>query len=195
VAIGHQTSMSGGSADGQQQAQEVAHQAQQKAQEVAGQAQQQAQQAAGKARDLVRGQVTQRSTDAGEQLSGQAGDMRAVAEQLREQGKDRPAQLAEEAAQRAERVGSYLKESDADRILADVEDFARRRPWAVVGGGIALGLVASRFLKASSTERHRQASQRAKPALPPAAFEDAAARGSGHEASAADGRAAGVGAI
>ena len=82
--------------------------------------------------------------------------MRSVGEQLREQGKDQPAKLAEQAADRAERLGSYLKESDADRILGDVEDFGRRRPWAVIAGGVALGLVASRFLKASSSDRYQQ---------------------------------------
>jgi hypothetical protein len=130
-------------------------QAQEKAQEVAGQAREQAQQAAGQAKDQVRAQVDQRSTQAGEQVSQQAGDIRAVAEQLREQGKDGPAKLAEQAADRAERVGSYLQQSDADRILGDVEDFARQRPWAVVAGGIALGFAASRFLKSSQGDRYR----------------------------------------
>ncbi|MDP9400226.1 MAG: hypothetical protein M3P39_04585, partial [Actinomycetota bacterium] len=137
-----------GNADG------AAAQAQQKAQEVAGQAREQAQQAAGQAKSQVRTQVDQRSTQAGEQISSQAGDIRTVAESLREQGKDKPAQLAEQAASRIEGVGSYLTQSDADRILNDIEDFARQRPWAVIAGGIGLGFLASRFLKASSTERY-----------------------------------------
>ena len=82
--------------------------------------------------------------------------MRSVSEHLREQGKDQPAKLAEQAADRAERLGSYLKENDADRILDDVEDFGRRQPWAVIAGGVALGFVASRFLKASSSRRYEQ---------------------------------------
>ena len=129
-------------------------QAQQKAQEVAGQAKEQAQQAAGQARDQLRTQVDQRSTQAGEQVSSTASDIRSVSETLREQGKDKPAQLAEQAATHVEKVGSYLTRSDADRILHDAEDFARQRPWAVVAGGIALGFAASRFLKASSSDRY-----------------------------------------
>jgi hypothetical protein len=81
---------------------------------------------------------------------------------LREQGKDKPAKLAGQAADRAERLGDYLKRSDADRILNDVEDFGRRQPWAVIVGGLALGIVASRLLKASSassTNRYEQRSQ------------------------------------
>jgi len=81
-----------------------------------------------------------------------------VSGQLREQGKDQPAKLAEQAADRAERVSRYLTDSDADRILGDVEDFGRRQPWAVIAGGLALGLVASRFLKASSSRRYEERS-------------------------------------
>lgn len=129
-------------------------QARDKAQEVAGQAQEKAQEAAGQARDRMRSQIDQRSTDAGRQVRGHASDLRSVGEQLREQGKDQPAKLADQAAERIERVGSWLEDSDADRILGDVEDFARRNPWAVVAGGLALGFAASRMLKASSADRY-----------------------------------------
>ena len=117
-----------------------------------------AQQAAGQAKSTVKTQVDQRSTDAGEKVGGFASDVRSVSEQLREQGKDKPAELADKAAQRAERLGDYLKGSDADRILGDIEDFGRRQPWAVIAGGMALGLVASRFLKASASSRYEQRS-------------------------------------
>ena len=121
-------------------------------------AKEQAQQAAGQAKSTLRSQVDQRSTDAGRKVGGVASDVRSVGDQLREQGKDQPAKLADQAAERAERLGTYLTESDADRILGDVEDFGRRRPWAVIAGGLALGFVASRFLKASSSRRYQQRS-------------------------------------
>jgi hypothetical protein len=139
-------------------------QAKDKTQEVAGQAQEKAQQAAGQAKGRVREQVDQRSTQAGEQVASTARDVRAVSEELRKQGKDKPAQLADQAAERAERLGSYLKESDADRILSDIEDFGRRQPWAIVAGGVALGFLGSRFLKASSQQRYQAST--ARPTLP-----------------------------
>jgi F0F1-type ATP synthase membrane subunit b/b' len=120
------------------------------------QAKQQVQQARGQARDRLREQVDQRSTQAGERVSSTAHDVRSVADELRKQGKDQPARLAEQAAERVERAGGYLKESDADRILRDVEDFGRQKPWAVALGGVALGFAASRFLKASSSRRYEQ---------------------------------------
>jgi hypothetical protein len=131
-------------------------QAKDKAQQAAGAAKEQAQQAAGQAKGALRTQVDQRSTEAGERVGGVASDVRSVGDHLRRQGKDQPARLADQAADRADRVGSYLKQSDADRILGDLEDFGRRQPWAVIAGGVALGLVASRFLKASSSRRYEQ---------------------------------------
>ena len=131
-----------------------AGQAKEKAGEVAGQAQQKAQEATGQAKTKLREQVDQRSTQAGEQLASTAQDVRTVGGELQGQGKDKPAQLANQAAERAERLGDYLRSSDADRILGDLEDFGRRQPWAVAAGGLALGFMASRFLKASSQERY-----------------------------------------
>jgi hypothetical protein len=134
----------------------VKEQAQEKIEDVRAQAGEQARQAAGQARDRVREQVDQRSTQAGQRVSEQAGDLRSVADQLREQGKEGPAKLAEQVAERTERVGTWMTESDADRILGDVEDFARRNPMAVAAGGLLVGFVASRLLKASSTQRYDQ---------------------------------------
>jgi hypothetical protein len=134
----------------------VKEQAQDKAQEVRDQAGEQMRKATGQARDRVRDQVGQRSTQMGEQVDQHAGDLRDVAQQLREQGKDGPARIAEQVAERAERAGSWMKDSDADRILGDVEDFARSNPWAVAAGGLALGFMASRVLKAASSRRYEQ---------------------------------------
>jgi hypothetical protein len=132
-------------------------QVQEKASEVASQAQEKAQQAAGQAKGRISEQVDQRSTEAGQRVRATAGDIRGVGEELRKQGKDQPARLADQAADRAERIGAYLERSDGNRILADAEDFGRRQPWVVMLGGLALGFAASRMLKASSEGRSRQA--------------------------------------
>ena len=117
-------------------------------------AREKAQEGAQKAKRTVRDQVDQRSTEAGERVGSTASDLRTVGEELRKQGKAQPAKLADQAAQRAESFGDYLQRSDGDTILRDVENFGRRRPWAVIAGGVALGFAASRFLKASSTRRY-----------------------------------------
>ena len=150
----------------------AASQAQEKVQEAAGQAREKAQEGAARAREGFRGQIDQRSTQAGQRVSAQSEDMRTVAQQLREQGKEGPAKVAEQAADRTQRVGRWLEESDADQILNEVEDFARRNPWAVALGGLAVGFAASRMLRASSTQRYESGPPvRRRPegaALPPA---------------------------
>jgi hypothetical protein len=117
----------------------------------------------------MRDQVDQRSTQAGEQVSATADALRTTSRQLRDEGQDGPAQVAEKVAHHAERVGAYLSESRADRILGDLEDFGRRQPLAVMGLGLAAGFVASRFLKASSRDRYQARPPRpAGTAVPPA---------------------------
>jgi hypothetical protein len=134
----------------------MAQATQEKAQELAGQAQDKAQEAAQQARGKAQQLVDERSTQAGEQIATQASDLRSVGEQLREQGKEGPAKVADQVAERAERLGGYLKDNDADRLLNDLEDLGRKNPWAVALGGLALGFAASRFLKASSQKRYDQ---------------------------------------
>jgi ElaB/YqjD/DUF883 family membrane-anchored ribosome-binding protein len=123
-------------------------------QSVADQAQDKAQEVAGQARAQLRDQIEQRSWQAAEQISQQASDLRTVSQSLREQGKDGPANAADRLAGYAERVGSYLRGRSAEQLLHDAEDLGRKRPWAAAGAGAAVGLAASRFLKASSRERY-----------------------------------------
>ncbi|HZD69296.1 MAG TPA: hypothetical protein VFA45_10395, partial [Actinomycetes bacterium] len=109
----------------------------------------------GQARGRLREQIDQRSTQVGDEIRSTAHQVRSLAEQLRSQGKDVPARMIEQAADRSESFGTYLHNADGDRLLGDVESFARRQPWAVVAGGLALGFAASRLLKASSSRRYR----------------------------------------
>lgn len=132
----------------------MAEQGRSSTEQVQEQAKEKAQEATEKARHSLRDQVDSRSSRAGEQISQQAGDLRSLSQELRNQGKEGPANMAEQAADRAEKVGSYLTRSDADRILQDAEQMARSNPWAVMAGGFAMGFLASRFLKASSSDRY-----------------------------------------
>ena len=129
--------------------------AKEQVQEKAQEAQEKLKGGAQQAQVRMREQVDQRSTQAGEQVSATAQALRSTSRQLRDQGQDAQAQAAEKAAHHAERLGGYLTESNADRILSDLEDFGRRQPMAVIGLGVAAGFLASRFLKASSRERYQ----------------------------------------
>ena len=128
-------------------------QARDKAQQATEQAREAAQQATEQARGRVQQELDTRSTKVGEQIGSTADDLRTVGKELRNQGQETPAKVAEQVAERAERVAGYLRDADGNKILSDVEGFARRQPWAVVAGGLLAGFAASRFLEASSSER------------------------------------------
>jgi hypothetical protein len=133
----------------------TADQAKEQMRDTARMAQDKTSSALGQARARLREQVDQRSAQAGDQVNAIAQDMRSVAEQFRGQGKEWPARVADQLADRVGSFGGYLRGSDGERLLRDVETFARRQPWAVVAGGLTLGFAASRFLKASSSRRYQ----------------------------------------
>jgi ElaB/YqjD/DUF883 family membrane-anchored ribosome-binding protein len=139
----HEVGRAASSAEGEGLATQVQEQVQQTAQDLKGQA-----------TETVRKQLDNRSTDAGDQAGSLASALRRAAEELESDGKRMPADVARQAASRVDRLGKYLREGNADAFLNDVEQFARRRPWAAGGIGAALGLAASRFLKASSGRRY-----------------------------------------
>ncbi len=105
----------------------------------------------------AREQLDQRSTQAGEQLQSIGKTLQSGANQLRSEGKDVPARVVEEVARRADDVGGYLQSAEADRILGDIEGFARRRPWLTASVGALAGFLASRFVKASGSRRYEGA--------------------------------------
>jgi len=131
-------------------------QAKEKAQETAEQVQQKAVEVKGQAGERVRRELDTRSTEAGTQLGQTAEAMRRTGDQLREDGKETPAKVVTAVADRAERFGGYLTRADADQMIRDIENFARRQPFFFAVGGATLGFLASRFMKASSSSRYQR---------------------------------------
>jgi hypothetical protein len=144
-----QTATGGGATD----------QAREKAQEVGAQAKEKAQEAGAHARSRMRDEVDRRSTQAGEQAGSAAQALREASGKLREEGNEPIARGMEQVANRIERAGGWLRDSDGDSILRDVEDFGRRNSLAVAAGGLAIGFAASRLLKASSRSRYESSSR------------------------------------
>ncbi len=147
-----------GTDDIKAKAADAADQAKEKLQDAAEQAKEQASSQAGKAKGRVRDQLDQRSTEFGQRAGSTAGDLRSVSEQLRQQGKDQPADLADQVAERIDRAASYLTDNGPDRLLSDAERVGREKPWAVIAGGLALGFAVSRLLKSSSADRYHGSS-------------------------------------
>jgi ElaB/YqjD/DUF883 family membrane-anchored ribosome-binding protein len=115
----------------------------------------------------LRDQFDQRSSQAGSQVRSLAEALRRSGNDLRNQGNGNAAQLTGQAADRIERLGSYLEQKRGDELMRDVEAFARKRPWLLAGIGALAGVAAARFTKASSEQRYgdyRQANRQQWPA-------------------------------
>ncbi|MEA3060906.1 MAG: hypothetical protein QOJ94_687 [Sphingomonadales bacterium] len=129
--------------------QEAAAPAKEKARDIAGQAREHAQAAAGQAKGRAAAQVDERSTQIGQQIGTQAQSLDGVAEELRSQGKDGPAKIAEQAGERVRSVGNYLEQTDGESLVQAAADAARENPAAAAAVGAAAGFAAGRLLKAS----------------------------------------------
>jgi hypothetical protein len=122
--------------------------------EGAQQIQEKASEAKARTRERVREQIDTRSTETGEQMTSTASALRQTAQRLRSEEQGTQAKILEQIADRTERFGRYLTETDGDRLLRDVERIARQRPWLVTGASTVLGFLAARFTKASSSRRY-----------------------------------------
>lgn len=153
-------------------ARDIVDQTRQQTQEVAHAAREAAQQAGGRVREGAKATVAEmkgRAADAGSELrargeayfgeqKSRAADeashlseaVRCAAERLHEEQDEHLAGYADSLAQQIDRVSDYLRERDMRDLLNDAQAFARRRPEVVLGGMFVAGLVAARFLKASS---------------------------------------------
>lgn len=117
--------------------------------------QQAASTAAAQSRSFISEQLNDRATQLGTSISQTADDLRRIADSLRsDQGTSASASLAYRGADAIDRVGQYLRDADGERLMADAENFARQRPWAVALGAFATGFSLSRILKASSSRRY-----------------------------------------
>jgi hypothetical protein len=102
----------------------------------------------------AREELDRRSTQVGDRAGSAATDVRDIAQSLRDKGRDGPARLADDAAERIERFAAYLREADTDRIIGDARSFSRRQPALVVAGAAVIGIMAGRLLKASEPSGH-----------------------------------------
>lgn len=85
---------------------------------------------------------------AAESLDGWAEALHRAAEQLQHDDSS-VAMFARRAAEGLAGFSGSLRQRDVDSLLAQAQDFARRRPAIFLGGALATGFVLARFLKSS----------------------------------------------
>jgi hypothetical protein len=132
-----------------EQALEAAGPAKEKAREVVGEAKSHAQVAAGQVKGQAAAQVDEKSTLVGQQIGSQGEALEGVAGELRRQGQDGPARIAEQAAEKVKDVGEYLERADGEKLVETAQQVARDNPAAAAAVGAAAGFAAGRVIKAS----------------------------------------------
>ena len=84
-------------------------------------------------------------------LADFAGALRRAAREMGDGGqRTQVARFAESAADGLERFSGSLREKDLNRLVSEVESFARSQPVAFFGAAVAVGFLAVRFLKATA---------------------------------------------
>lgn len=106
------------------------------------------------ASNRVQTELDTRSTQVADQITPYAEALRRAGNHLDGQGSTAGGRVTGQAADQIERLSDYLRRSDGQRFLRDIESFARRRPWVAGGIGAALGFMGARFLKASAETRY-----------------------------------------
>jgi len=100
-------------------------------------------------------QTDQRTTQVGEQVTSIASALRETSDKLRDSSAGAaPAKALDTVTEQVEHFGSYLTNIDAKQLMHDLDDMARKRPWAVAAAMFGVGMAASRVLGASSRDRY-----------------------------------------
>jgi hypothetical protein len=112
------------------------------------------------------GAATKRATEVLDEQKGTvAGGLTTVADSIKQVGEnltstEEPNKITETAAkytnslaEQIENISGYFERKDVRDMVRDVESFARRYPAYFIGGAVALGFLAARFLKSSSPKQ------------------------------------------
>ena len=114
------------------------------------------------------GAATKRATEVLDEQKGTvAGGLTTVADTIKQVGEnlttaEEPNKITETAAkytnslaEQIENLSGYFERKDVRDMVRDVETFARRYPAYFLGGAVALGFIAARFLKSSNPKQLR----------------------------------------
>jgi hypothetical protein len=127
-----------------------------RAREKAGQLKRQAEETAHGMRDRARSVADQQKHAAAGRVEGVAHALRRASDDLREQGQPMIAEYSRYAAEGLESMAQSLDRRDVDDFVEGVENFARERPVAFLGGAMVAGFALARFMKSSSARRYRR---------------------------------------
>lgn len=135
-------------------AQQIKGDVQAQATELAGEAKQQAGELIGQAKEQAASAFGQQREQAVSGLAALEEALRSTAQNLKDSGDGAQSgigQFVDEAADRLAQSAEFLRDKDANEILHDLQDFARKQPVAFVGAAVGVGILAARLLKGSGS--------------------------------------------
>ncbi len=135
-----------------EQAKQQAHQAAEQGKQAVQQGKEMAGGLMDRARETVKTQIGTQKNNAATGLNDVAQALLLSSNHLQEQGQGGVAHYADAAAEKITSLSGYLRESDVEEVLDQVQSFARQQPALFLGGAVLLGVVAARFLKSSSPD-------------------------------------------
>lgn len=101
------------------------------------------------ARDRATSSLDDSRSRVADQIGGIANGFRQASGKFRDGEQARAADLTNNLADHVDQVATYLREKDARAMVDDLGQLARRQPAVVIGGALAIGVLAGRFLKSS----------------------------------------------
>ena len=107
-------------------------------------------------RQRARSAVDQQKEVAIGGIEGVAHALRSASDDLRERGQPLAAEYSRaEVADGLESLANWVSRRNVDDVTGGLEDFARQRPVAFIGGSMVAGFALARFMKSSSARRSR----------------------------------------
>ena len=79
------------------------------------------------------------------------GALRSTGDHLQQESYPQIAEYVQSAAQRVEQFAQALRERDVNAAMDDMRSLARHQPALFIGGAVALGFLAARFLKSTGS--------------------------------------------
>jgi hypothetical protein len=137
-------------------AEQVTGQVKEQVKEKAGALKRQAKETAEDMRERARSVVDQQKQAAVGRVDGIAHALRTASDELRDQGQPMAAEYSRYAAEGLDSVARSLERREVGDFVNSVEQFARERPAAFLGGAMVAGFALARFMKSSSARRDRR---------------------------------------
>jgi hypothetical protein len=104
-------------------------------------------------RERARTAVDQQKDAAAGRIEGVAQALRSASDDLEQRGQPMVAQYSRQVAEGLESMANWVSRRNIDDLVGGVEDFARQRPVAFMGGAMVAGFALARFMKSSSARR------------------------------------------